>query len=150
MLLLIMLLVYGCSAPETIIKDKKIEIEVPAINETFPANYKNFDTITLEKLKLIYSDLPDTAVIEGVFQVKSKPDGAGKKEKVKSKSGVVKFYPKKDSFMVDIPPYKVDTTITDTLKITKVEKTSLIEKIGYGVIGAVVFLIIVFLIKRKL
>ena len=149
MFLLIMLLVYGCSAPETIIKDKKIEIEVPAINETFPANYKNFDTITLEKLKLIYSDLPDTAVIEGTFEVAGE-DKSKNKIKNKSKEGVVKFYPRKDSFMVDIPPYKVDTTITDTLKITKVEKTNLVEKIGYGVIGAVVFLIIVFLIKRKL
>jgi hypothetical protein len=127
------LLSHGCSGPETVIKDRRIEISIPAIKDSLPAEYKNIPQSTTDSLDKIFSTLPDTARIE-----------ASKDLQVKSKNlrVSIKYYPKKKSFELDIPEQKADTTITDTTKITVNKETTTAEKFGYGTIGIIIFIII--------
>lgn len=125
---LAVLLFFSCSSTETIIKDKKIEITVPAIKDSLPVVYKEIPKVTADSLDKIFSSLPDSARIEAV-----RTDNP----KIK-----IMYYPKKKFFQLDVPAQKVDTTFTDTTKNVIKKETTTPEKFGYAAIGVIVFVIV--------
>lgn len=131
----------SCSSSETIIKDKKIEITVPAISETLPAVYKEIPKPIADSLNKIFSALPDTARVEAEKQITIK----SKSKTINTKVNI-KYYPKKKIFELDIPEYKVDSTITDTTTVTIKKETTLAEKFGYATIGIIIFLFLLAII----
>lgn len=128
MFLIILLIVSGCSSTETIIKDRKIEITVPAVKDSLPVVYKEFPISIIDSLEKIFAELPDSARIEAV-------------RKDNPKTTII-YYPKKKFFELDIAEQKVDTTIVDTTKIPEKKETTTAEKFGYGTIGIIVFVIV--------
>ncbi len=134
--ILILLLLYGCSSTETIIKDRKVEITVPAIKDTLPAVYKGIPQTSEYELDKIFIALPDTARIEAEKEIQS----TSKNVKVN-----IKYFPKKKTFELNVPEIKFDTIITDTTAHTRVGP-SFFEKIGYLTVGAASCIIIVILI----
>lgn len=133
--LLIMLLVYGCSATETVIKDKRIELSTPAIKDTIEGVYKEFPKPLLDSIKILFEQLPDSATIEGEVKMPNSDT-----------PGNIKYKPKTNEFILDLPPQKVDTTITDTNKTVIKKETTTAEKFGYGTIGIIVFVVIALLV----
>lgn len=125
-ILIILLIVFGCSSTETIIKDKKIEITVPAIKDSLPVKYKEIPKAIIDSLEIIFSQLPDSARIEA-----ARPGNP----KIK-----IMYYPKKKFFELDVPAQKVDTTITDTTKTKKGATTA--EKFGYALYGIIFFVVL--------
>lgn len=128
MFLIILSIVFGCSSTETIIKDRKIEITVPAVKDSLPIVYKEFPKTLIDSLEKIFAQLPDSARIEAV--------------RIDNPETRIKYYPKKKFFELDIASQKVDTTITDTTTIVEKKQTTTAEKFGYGTIGIIVFVII--------
>lgn len=126
-ILLIAIVIYGCSSSETIIKDRKIEINVPQIKDSLIGTFVGIP----DSLVDVFQVLPDTAKIEAI------------KEIVTAKGDKVKVYlnykPKTNTFTLDIPSFKVDTTIIDTTKITVKKGTTTAEKFGYMFWGAIGF-----------
>ncbi len=123
--LLIALVVFlGCSSSETIIRDRKIEITVPQIMDSLSGKFIGIP----DSLVDIFQLFPDTARIEAT------------KEIVTTKGDKVKVYlnykPKTNTFTLDIPSFKVDTTIIDTTKITIKKEVTTAEKFGYMFWGA--------------
>lgn len=135
--ILIIFLLIGCSSSETIIKDRKIEVTIPAINDSIPASYKEFPKTIIDSLNTIFESLPDSARIEGQKEIRTE------KGKVKVS---IKYYPKKKFFELDVPEHKVDTTITDTTKNVIKKETTVVEKFGYGTLGIIIFISLVVLI----
>ncbi|MEW6507184.1 MAG: hypothetical protein AB1432_05505 [Bacteroidota bacterium] len=131
--ILIIFLLIGCSSSETIIKDRKIEVTVPAIKDSIPGSYKEFPKQVIESLDIIFEALPDSARVEGQKEIRTE------KGKVKVS---IKYYPKKKFFELDVPEHKVDTTITDTTSMVVKKETTTPEKFGYATIGIIVFVII--------
>jgi len=76
-LIIILLIAFGCSSNETIIKDKKIEMIVPGIKDTVPGTFKEFPKAMLDSIKFLFEQLPDSAVIEGELKLPNS-DKAGK------------------------------------------------------------------------
>ncbi|MBS3945337.1 MAG: hypothetical protein KGZ42_07560 [Melioribacter sp.] len=137
MFLTILLILFGCSSTETIIKDRKIEITVPAIKDSIPAVYKEFPKTVIDSLDIIFETLPDSARIEGQKEIRTE------KGKVKVS---IKYYPKKKFFELDVPEHKIDTTITDTTKLVIKKETTTVEKFGYGTLGIIIFISLVVLV----
>jgi len=135
--ILIIFLLIGCSSSETVIKDRKIEITIPALRDSIPATYKEFPKPVIDSLDKIFKILPDSARIEGQKEIWTD------KGKVKVN---VKYNPKKKFFELDVPEQKVDTTITDTTKNVIKKETTTAEKVGYGTIGIIIFIVIIVLI----
>jgi hypothetical protein len=127
----LLLIAFGCSSTETIIRDKKIEMIVPAVKDSTPGTFKEFPKVLLDSLKRIFAQLPDSAVIEGTLKLPNS-----------DKPGNLKYRPKTNDFVLDIPPQKVDTTITDTTSLIVKKETTTPEKFGYATIGIIVFVII--------
>lgn len=127
-LIIILILLYGCSATETIIKDKKIEFTVPAIKDSLPVVYREIPKAIIDSLEIIFNQLPDSARIEA-----ARPDNP----KIK-----IMYYPKKKFFELDVPAMKVDTTITDTTKNVIKKETTTAEKFGYALYGIIFFIVL--------
>jgi len=120
--ILIIFLLIGCSSSETIIKDRKIEVTVPAIKDSIPGSYKEFPKQVIESLDIIFEALPDSARVEG-------------QKEIRTEKGKVKV-------SINVPEHKVDTTITDTTSMVVKKETTTPEKFGYATIGIIVFVII--------
>jgi len=126
-LIIILLIAFGCSSNETIIKDKKIEMIVPGIKDTVPGTFKEFPKAMLDSIKFLFEQLPDSAVIEGELKLPNS-----------DKAGKIKYKPKTNEFIADLPPQKIDTTFTDTTSIVEKKQTTTTEKIGYAAIGIII------------
>jgi len=135
--ILIILLLIGCSSSETIIKDRKIEVTVPAIKDSIPAVYKEFPKSIIDSVDIIFKALPDSSRIEGQREIKTD------KGKVKVN---IKYYPKKKFFELDVAEHKVDTTITDTTKMVIRKETTTAEKFGYGTLGIIIFISLIVMV----
>lgn len=135
--ILIIFLLIGCSSSETIIKDRKIEISIPALKDSISATYKEFPKPIIDSLDIIFETLPDSARVEGQKEIRTE------KGKVKVS---IKYYPKKKFFELDIPEHKVDTTITDTTKLVVKKETTTAEKFGYGTLGIIIFISLIVLV----
>lgn len=135
-LLVSLFIVVGCSGSETIIKDIKIEMTVSAVKLD---SVRVTNTVIPDSVKKVFdkavSSLPDSAYVEAVKDVQLDKNQPAKKVKIK-------YYPKKQIFSLDIPERKVDTTLTDTTKFIIKKDTTTAEKMGYGLIGIVVFIVI--------
>lgn len=131
----LLIAVIGCSSSETIIKDRKIEIKVPEIRDTIRAKFSEIPKEDIDNIERIFEKLPDSAI-------KGEKEIMTKKGKVKTK---VTYYPKRKFFELDIAEYAVDTTITDTTKIVEKKETTTAEKLGYGAIGVIVFIVLIVL-----
>lgn len=129
-ILFLLIFISACSVPETIIKDRKIEITVPQIKDSLSGTFVGIP----DSLVDIFQIIPDTARIEAT------------KEIVTAKGDKVKVYlnykPKTNTFTLDIPEFKVDTTIVDTTKITIKKEATTAEKFGYMFWGAIGILLI--------
>jgi len=128
---LLLLMVVSCTTPETIIKERTIEITVPQIKDSLIGSFVGIPDSLVDLFQII----PDTARIEAT------------KEIVTAKGDIVKVYlnykPKDNTFTLDIPEFKVDTVITETTKVTIKKETTTAEKFGYmfwGIIGFVCIL----------
>jgi len=124
--LIFIVLIYGCSTTETIIKPKEVIIEVPSV------------TVKTDSVKEILSDsfdlndlgIPDSSMYEATFEIPNSLDKA-----------VVKVYPKSKKAILTLPKQEVRKTIQDTTKITIKKTTTTPEKFGYamyGIIGAII------------
>lgn len=125
-------LFFGCSSTETIIKDRKIEITVPGINDTLPVKYNGIPEQYIPALDSIFQMMPDTASIEA--------------KGIKVPKVKIRYFPKRGEFVFEVEPQKVDTTIRDTTKITTIKedkKTTVTEKLGYATFGIIFFVILV-------
>ena len=135
----------ACSHTETVIKDRKVEITVPGFSDTsIVAEIKNVPEAKRDSIHSIINELPDSLLFEGTKVITT-----AKGDKVKV---YVNYSPKKGTFTVDIPSFKVDTVITDTTKYTIKKETTTSEKFGYmfyGVIGALVIAVVGFFAFRK-
>lgn len=141
LLILFISILFGCSAGETIIKDKKIEITVPEINTNIKTEYHNFDTTTIKQLDTIFSKLDTSAYIGNV------KDTIINRQKIKISA---KFVPKNKKIEINIDSYKLDTTVTDTQKIIVKQGTTTSEKIGYMTIGGILAILIIIIIYIKI
>ena len=130
-----LIMLAACSSTETIIKPKKVEITVPAIKDSIAAAYDELPKAIINSLELIFVDLPDTAGITGEkrIEVKSRDKNIG------DVNVRVKYFPKKKLFLFETDEFKVDTAISDTTNNVIKKETTLAEKLGYGVIGIVIF-----------
>ena len=131
-LLMILLFVYGCSSTETIIKDRKIEITIPAVKDTLTAVYVEMPKAMVDTLEYFFEKLNDESYIGGISNTTPQTK--------------IKYYTKKKFFSYEVEEYKVDTTVTDTVKNIIVNETSTAEKIGYMVYGIATFVIVVVLL----
>ncbi len=130
-LIFILLIAFGCSSTETIIKDKKIELTVPGVKDTIPGSFKEFPKALLDSIKNMFKQLPDSAIIEGELKMPNS-----------DRPGKIKYKPKTNEFIADLPPQKVDTSFTDTTSITEKKQTTTAEKFGYGTIGIIIFIVL--------
>lgn len=129
--LIILINVVACSTTETIIKPKEVVIEVPSV------------TVKTDSVKEIQSDSFDLTNLdyEATFEIPNATEKA-----------IVKVYPKTKKAVLTLPKQEVKKTIQDTTKITIKKTTTTTEKAGYilyGIIGAIVLIIIGFLAWRK-
>jgi hypothetical protein len=127
------LIINACSAPETIILDRKISVVVPAIKDSMRASLYNMPKTSIDSLDLIFASLSDSAKIEGTDEV----DGANIK---------ISFFPKKKIFVYSISKRSVDTTFTDTTSLLIKKETTTPEKFGYAFYGIIGFLLVVVLL----
>ncbi len=135
---LLLLMVVSCTTPETIIKERTVEITVPEIKDSISASYINISPVQLDTLQDVLKLLPDSAKFEGVKEILTTK---GDKLKVK-----VAFFPKQNSFTIDIPSYKIDTIITDTTSIV-IHKKTFFEKVEIYFYILTVILGLIFLYK---
>lgn len=131
LILLLLVIAFGCSSTETIIKDRKIELTVPAVKDTLPGVFKEFPKTKLDSIKFLFSQLPDNAVIESEVKLPNI-----------NIPGKVKYKPKTNEFIIDLPPLKIDTTFADTTSIIEKKQTTTAEKFGYGTIGILIFIVL--------
>lgn len=136
----------ACSAPETVIKQRTIEITIPAIKDSLPATYESISVTEAAVLDSIFLTLPDSAAFVGEKEIPIRNN----KGKIKGSLKVgVKYFPKEKEFKLDLPEQKVDTSVTDTTKNSIKEKVKLSEKLGYVFIGLVIAAAIYLYIKNK-
>ncbi len=138
LLIIISISFAACSTPETIIKELQVEITVPAIKDSISSSFINISPVQIDTLKDVFKLLPDSAKFEGVKEIKT---AKGDKLKVK-----VAYFPKQNSFTIDIPSYIIDKTIIDTTQVVIKEKT-FFEKIKYWFCLAVVVVFVIIIIK---
>lgn len=143
--LFLIVLIYGCSTSETIIKPKEIKIEIPAI------------TVPSDSFKVIVSDsfdIKDIPIING-DGVKVIPEEnyeatfpiPNSKERAR-----VKVYPKQKKAELYLGKQEVFKTVQETTKTVIKKQTTTPEKFGYamyGIIGAIILIIIGWLAWRK-
>lgn len=134
-LLLISFSFLSCSSTETIIKDRKIELTLPAIKDTVKAIYKDFPKPIYDKIEILFNQLSDSSSIQSEIVIP--------KSKIKGK---IIFKPKTNYFILDIPPQKIDTTFSDTTKFIIKKEITFVEKTGYATIGIIIFLILLIIL----
>jgi len=147
---ILVFLLFACSTTETIIKDKKIEMEVSAIElDSLPVTHSSIilpDSIKKD-IDAIILTLPDSSYVETVKEIQL--DNKQPVKKVR-----IKYYPKKKTFSLYVPPRIIDTTFADTTSHPIINNVTTAEKFGYGTIGVIVFIIVAvgiyFFIKSKL
>lgn len=127
-----------CSSTETIIKDRKIELTIPAIKDTVKANYKDFPKPIHDKIEILFNQLSDSSSIQSEIVIP--------KSKIKGK---IIFKPKTNDFILDIPPQKIDTTFSDTTKFIIKKEITIAEKIGYATIGIIIFIVLFIFLRNK-
>jgi hypothetical protein len=130
LLLLLSLVLIGCGTTETVIRDRMVYVQVPAIHDTITARS---DTI------IDLADNMPQLIIEG--------------EKVVGRDTIVivKYRPAKHQFDIEVKRdsvgyHDIDTTKTHT---TIVEKTPFLSKMGLVLIGVLVCIGGVVLLKLK-
>ena len=142
-LLLISFPFLSCSSTETIIKDRKIELTLPAIKDTVKAIYKDFPKPIHDKIEILFNQLSDSSSIQSEIVI----------PKTKTKGRII-FKPKTNDFILDIPQQKIDTTFSDTTKFIIKKEITFVEKIGYATIGIIIFLVLLIILfilfRRKL
>lgn len=137
-LLFLLVFFVGCSTHETVIKPRSVEITVPEIKDSITAVFINMSETKIDTLNNIFESLPDSAKFVGIKEIITT---SGDKVKVK-----VAYYPKQNSFTIDIPSYKIDTTITDTTTIV-IHKKTFFEKIEIYFYIVMVILSLIFIYK---
>jgi len=130
-----LLFFFSCSSTETIIKDRKVELTVPAIKDTVKANYKNFPKPIYDKIEILFDQLSDSSSIQSEIVI----------SKTKTKGKII-FKPKTNDFILDIPSQKIDTTFSDTTKFIIKKETTIAEKIGYATIGIIIFIVLLIIL----
>lgn len=136
----------ACSSTETVIKQRTIEITIPAIKDSLPATYKNISHAEAAVLDSIFLTLPDSARFEGEKEIPLRDS----KGKIKGSLKVgVKYFPAAKKFSIDVPEQKVDTSFTDTIKTAIKDKIKTSEKLGYVFIGLVIAAAAYLFIKSK-
>ncbi|MFA5805570.1 MAG: hypothetical protein WC879_13105 [Melioribacteraceae bacterium] len=134
-LLLISFSFLSCSSTETIIKDRKIELTIPAIKDTVKADYKDFPKPIHDKIEILFNQLSDSSSIQSEIVIP--------KSKIKGK---IIFKPKTNDFILDIPLQKIDTTFSDTTKNIIKKEITFVEKIGYATIGIIIFIVLLIIL----
>lgn len=137
-LLLLLIILVGCSTPETIIKPRVVQVTVPEIKDSISASYINISPVQLDTLEDVFELLPDSAKFEGVKEIIT-----AKGDKVKVK---VSFLPKQKTFTIDIPSYKIDSLLMDTT-VSVTHKKGWFETIEYYLSGVIVVLLLIFAFK---
>jgi len=136
----ILFFIIGCSTSQTIIKPRTIEITVPEIRESLPAELKEVPVEKLPEIEALFSSLPESTYISGV-----------KLNEKKDTLASIKYFPKTGKIDLFIPETKVDTAIMDTTKFIK-PAIPLSQKFGYafmGILGLLIFLAAAYFLKKK-
>ena len=133
------MIVGACSsAPTEIVVKRSLTVDVPAIVDTLPAQWKAVDSLQLGVLvrtNTAFKALSDSTFIQG-------KDSTGKVN--------VKFYPHRMKFETDIKPPDVSIGFPDTIYQTKtiIQETTWLEKLGWMFLGLIASAAIFFFIKK--